>query len=622
MRKSVARGSHKNTSKKETSGLSSRLSGSQSFPARLKIFSALFILLFFIAVARLVQIQIIMHPHYAQRAQASHLRERILLARRGTIFDRNNQALAINSTSQQIFIDPMEFKRSIKRLEQANKKSDDSQEIDQAKVNAQVADNIKQAARLLKLSESEIKAALKKKSQYVPLKVSLTEEKMEELRNLKFSWVGIQDKWERLYPYKTMAAQTLGFVGTDRKGLAGLEAARNKLLAGQDGCISEEVDARGNPIPNLRKTNIPRQDGKDITLTIDASLQQVAETALAKGIEEADAVRGIAIVMDPNNGDILALASQPAFDPNEFQKTPSQRWTNPAIVSPYEPGSTFKIVAASAILEEGVPESAISVNCTGEKTFGRHTIHCAMHNGKRAHGVIGLEKIIEESCNVGAASLAGRLGRQKMADYIKRFGFGERTGIELLAESPGQVTDCSKWSDIQLANIAFGQGISVTPLQLLRSYCIIANGGHMIKPHLIKPEDPEEMIGERVLSEETCATMRNMLVKVVESGTGTTAAITDYHIAGKTGTAQKAPYRSRKFIGSFIGFLPADDPKVAILVLMDEPKNSHYGGVVAAPVFHEIACKALLMLDVPPSKPDTSPQTAVAPDSPSEVSIN
>jgi cell division protein FtsI (penicillin-binding protein 3) len=228
-----------------------------------------------------------------------------------------------------------------------------------------------------------------------------------------------------------------------------------------------------------------------------------------------------------------------------------------------------------------------------------------MHGGSRAHGQVNLEKLIEKSCNIGAATLALKLGRERYGHYVKLLGFGQKTGIELAAESPGQVSPPETWKDIQVANIAFGQGISVTPLQLLRAYCVVANGGYLVRPHLLMSTDPQKDAGERVLSDTTSRQMRQMFFQVVESGTGKAASIPGYMVAGKTGTAQKPTpehgYNSNKYIGSFIGFVPADKPRLAILVLIDEPAGPHLGGVIAAPAFREVARQALLQMEIPPS---------------------
>jgi cell division protein FtsI/penicillin-binding protein 2 len=617
MRKSRFPG-HSRPTASSGSSPSYRLPLGRDFNSRLKLWYLLLLVLFFLAALKLVYIQILNHPYFAERARSSHVRTRILPAARGTIFDRNGEALAITNTMKKVFLDAKEYRKYQDASRSQAAATHEKSASTKHKKAGPILDPklaIDKLAGLLRLDKEVIRKLLEGSGRHIilerdakPIYLSnATEKQLLNLKeSMKLSWVGLEPEQKRVYPFRTLAAQTIGFIGNEGNGMAGLEASENKTLKGRDGEESMEVDARGNKIPGLEEVKIDPKPGQNITLTIDYHLQEVAETALAKGVKAADAKGGVALVMDTDNGAILALASQPAFDANDYMKSPAANWTNPAVVGAYEPGSTYKLMVACAVLEEGLPMDSIQVTCTGEKAIGRRTIHCALHDGNRAHGTIGLEKIIEKSCNIGAATLALRLGVERYSKYVKAMGFGKRTGIELAAESPGQVPPVSKWKDITLANIAFGQSISVTPLQLLRAYCVVANGGRLVNPHLIRTPAKENARGVRVLSEKTCKQMREMLVQVVESGTGKAAAVSDYLIAGKTGTAQKPTpemgFKSGKYIGSFIGFLPGDKPKVAILVLIDEPSGQHYGGVVAAPVFKEIAREALLHLSIPPQR--------------------
>jgi stage V sporulation protein D (sporulation-specific penicillin-binding protein) len=355
--------------------------------------------------------------------------------------------------------------------------------------------------------------------------------------------------------------------------------------------------------------------GNSAVLTVDLDIQSIAEEELAKAVENARAAGGAAIVMDPKTGEVLALASQPGFDPNEFWRYPRQNWVPHSVASPYEPGSTFKVITACAAIEEGVMSHGETYNCTGSRAVGRHTINCARHAGSGAHGVVDLDEMIVKSCNVGMATVAMALGADRLHKWVARFGFGEKTGIELAGESRGIVASPSRWSLVQLANIGFGQGISVTPIQLLSAYCAVANGGYRVYPRVIKAittpdggiEYPEPPKRERLLSEATAERMRRVMTRVVEEGTGKAARIPGRLVAGKTGTAQKptpgAGFRAGLYIGSFIGFAPADDPKLAVIVMIDEPHNGYYGAVVAAPAFRAICQRALTQLRVPPNAP-------------------
>ena len=572
------------------SSLLARLSMSRLFNARLRIWSALLALVLLAVVIRLICLQVFRHSYYLGRAKKSHVRELTIYAPRGSFLDRNGKTLAMSLPQKAVFADPDTFR---KNLPPTRKNSLPS---------GKAGEKFLRLASLLQMSPSELRKTLDAAGSYLVLK-SVPHSIAKAVEDLKLNWVGIETKEKRLYPFGAMAAQTLGFVNAEGKGLAGIEYSRNSWLAAHPGKVSVEVDAKGRPIPGLRAVKTDPRSGRDINLTIEASLQQIAEAELAKAIQASSAVGGAAIIMDPYTGEILALASQPAFDPNCFKEARPQRWVNPTVVAAYEPGSTFKLVIACSLLEEGIPLSSTRLVCTGEKPIGRRVIHCALHGGTRAHGEVDLEKIIEKSCNIGAATNALRLGKEKFYHYVKLLGFGEKTGIELGGESAGQVPDLSAWSDICTANIAFGQSISVTPIQLLRAYCAVANGGWLVKPHLIRTDEPQN--AERILSEATTERLRNYFIQVVEKGTGEKAAIQGYLVAGKTGTAQKPVpglgFRgSKESIGSFVGFVPADKPRLAILVMIDEPAGRGLGGVVAAPVFREIARQALLRLEIPP----------------------
>jgi len=423
--------------------------------------------------------------------------------------------------------------------------------------------------------------------------------------------IATQHERRREYPYDTLAASTLGFVminGLHMRGVFGLEATQEKLLAGVDGFESKEIDARRNAIPERGKRTDP-QDGADIFLTLDRNIQMAAEEALAKAVDSSHALGGECVVMDPNTGEILAMASYPGWDANDpgNSKVPL---VNPIISHYYEPGSTFKLVAVMAALEEGVVRDEQTVtNCTGPLQVGNRSIREA-HS---YHGVVDSGRLLEQSCNIGAATLALELGSERFLKWCDRLGFGQRTGIELRNESPGALNrENAKKARITLACMGFGQSLAVTPLQMTAAYSVVASGGYYYPPHLIKfrlrPDGTREEVKvtpRRVCSPETAALMRGYFERVVEKGTGGTAKISGYRVAGKTGTAQKAGpggYRGGKAIGSFIGFVPADKPRLTIIAVIDEPQTSHYGGVVAAPVFAEVAGRALHYLNVPPTE--------------------
>ncbi|MFB3880731.1 MAG: peptidoglycan D,D-transpeptidase FtsI family protein [Armatimonadota bacterium] len=543
---------------------------------------------------QLFLIQIVGHRQYSRQADEMQDRCWPIEAPRGVIYDRNGNPLALNLKFYSVAADP-------KLL---------------GKRRAEVAEKL---GLLLRGDRKELLQKLDppKKTRFVKLQDFVDAPAAETLRRLEWQGLIVNTQWRRAYPHGELAGSLLGFVGADRAGLSGIEAALNGELAGKDGEMLVALDGRRprsrSEIPG--RTMVTRQmtPGSGAVLTIDLDLQAIAEEELKKAVENARARGGAAIVMDPETGEILALASQPGFDPNDFGKYPPESWVAHSVVSPYEPGSTFKAITACAAIEEGVMSHGETYNCTGGRQVGRHTIRCAAHGGSGAHGVLDLDKMVVKSCNVGMATVAMALGSDRVYEWVKRFGFGEKTGIELSGESGGIVTRPDTWAQVQLANIGFGQGISVTPIQLLSAYCAIANGGYRVRPRVVKAithadgeteylKAPER---ERIISEATAERMRGILTRVVEEGTGKVARIEGRLVAGKTGTAQKptpeAGFRSGLYIGSFVGFVPADDPRLAVIVVIDEPHNGYYGAVVAAPAFQAICQRALTQLRIPPS---------------------
>jgi len=383
-------------------------------------------------------------------------------------------------------------------------------------------------------------------------------------------------------------------------------------------------------------------DGNDVVLTIDSVVQFIAERALAKAVAKYHAAAGTVIVMDPADGSVLAMASQPTFDPNHYGDFEPASWRNRTVQDMYEPGSTFKIVTASAALEEGVVTPSQIVDCgNGAIQIANVQIH---EHGGNHYGLITFEDVMVHSSNVGTVKVGLNLGPERFYRYIRRFGFGERTGIPLPGEAGGLVRRTDKWSQLSNASMSIGQEIGVTPLQVVRAAAAIANGGIRVEPRLIervvdaggrvidRPAHPAPL---RIISEKTAAVLNEILKAVVARGTGQPAALAEHIVAGKTGTAQKAGrggYSADRFVASFVGYVPADRPKLVILVVVDEPRGAQYGGTVAAPVFKEIAEASLRYLGVPPSipgrslgvgapmlatfsqKPATRPQTASVPD--------
>ena len=573
------------------------------FERRTQRWSAVATALFLLLAARLGWVQVIRHDYYRAEADKTIIRRWPIPAPRGNIYDRNGLPLALNLKLSSIAADPKYLSDSATAAEQL--------------------------APLLRMPKEQIVAKLRgprpddsgktREVRFVRLRENVDEPIAEAIRKLNLPGLIVTRQWRRAYPHGPAAAALLGFVGSDMRGLGGIEARYQEVLAGEDGRALVMLDGR---LPRSR-TQIPGRTvvekamtpGRSVVLTIDLNLQAAADAALAEAVKAAQAKGGTAVVMDPRTGEVLALANQPSFDPSEFARSEPTSWVSQAVVSPFEPGSTFKTITACAALEEGVYSHGETMTCTGTRQVGNRTIGCARHGGSRAHGVVDLNTMIVKSCNVGVGTVALQLGPKRLHKWVRRLGFGQRTGIELPSESPGQLSRPQTWSQVQVSNVGFGQGVSVTALQLLTAYCAIANGGYLVQPRVVKmvtngeqAQRQEPPKPARVLSAETCARMRKSLQGVVDEGTGKYARIPGRTVAGKTGTAQKPTpelgYRAGKYVGAFVGFAPVNDPRLAVIVVIDEPQTSHYGGVVAAPAFQKIMERGLSYLHVPPDAKD------------------
>jgi stage V sporulation protein D (sporulation-specific penicillin-binding protein) len=380
------------------------------------------------------------------------------------------------------------------------------------------------------------------------------------------------------------------------------------ILSGRDGYAIYEVDAKDHEIPGTETVHVDPVNGGDIQLTIDVTVQRFAEEALAKSVSEHHAQSGECIVMNPKTGDILAMASMPQFDLNHLAGTNNNQWDNHVVSYSYEPGSTLKSVTLSACLNEfGLNYQYTHVYCSGQIAIGGHIIHCA--KDPPLYGVHGdeiMRDVLKNSCNIGAAQFAMHLGDEKLYSYEKAFGFLDRPDIGLPGSPPNRLKSplVKKWSKIQLANIGFGQGISVTPLQLASAYCVFGNEGRRVYPHIIKGRTaPEQSI--QVIKPEVAKTMLSMLQTVVEDGTGKPAQIAGYNIGGKTGSAQVVEngHYGGQYIGSFCGIVPLSDPKLVILCAVNKPSGVHWGSVVAAPVVHDVAQQTLWYMQQPRDNP-------------------
>lgn len=575
---------------------------------RLVTVGGVFGLFLALLLARAVDLTVVRGPEFARRAARQHTKRMALVPHRGEIVDRNGDILALSLNVPSIYVRPREL-------------------------GAEGRARLPEVARALSLSPAWVQEQVDKGQPFVWLKRQALPRELEAVRALGVPGVDYFDEARRVYPHGALAAHVLGFVGTDAQGLGGLERRFDRDIRGEVQTIDVGRDAHGRAF--LRTDGVqaggaqagpPR--GSRVELTIDATIQAAVERELALGVENAKAAAGIAIVLDPWTGEVMALANVPTFNPNDRgqwgDRRNKDRLRNRAVTDPFEPGSTFKAFLAAAALDLGVvtpSERFFAEN--GAYKVGKWTI-----NDAHPHGWLSFAEVIQVSSNIGCTKVGLRVGSERYHEYLRRFGFGEPTGVELPSESGGIMRPLSKWTRIDLTVQSFGQGISVTPMQMAAAYGAIANGGTLMRPHLVRrivapdgrvtyENGPRPV--RRVLGEQAARTTTELLRRVVEEkgGTGGRAKLDDFSVAGKTGTAQKVSPGSRgytsKRIGSFVGFVPADHPRAVIVVSIDEPTTATYGGVVAAPVFKAIAQQTLKVLGVSaPAHPEPPPAPAPA----------
>ncbi|MFC4778471.1 stage V sporulation protein D [Paenibacillus sp. GCM10023252] len=540
-------------------------------------------------VLRLGYVQLMKGEELAARAENSWRREIPYTAKRGEIWDRNGERIAYNVSSPTVMAIPAQVK--------------DKQRTASA------------LAPILGMTEEKLLQLVKKRALIVKLQPGgrkITLERAQEIRDLNLPGIVIAEDNKRYYPYGSFAAHVLGFTGIDNQGLTGVEAKYDELLTGFEGNVSFLADAGGRTIPGSSDAYKDPKDGLNMKLTIDKRIQTSIERELDQAMTAYKADNIIAIAMDPNNGEILGMSSRPTYEPDKYREVATEVYNrNLPIWMTYEPGSTFKIITMAAALEEK------KVDLKNERFFdpgaievGGARLRCWKKGG---HGSQSFLEVVQNSCNPGFVTLGQRLGKEKLFSYIKNFGFGTKTGIDLAGEENGILFKMSQVGPVELATTAFGQGVSVTPIQQITAVAAAINGGTLYKPHVVKawvnPEtgdtvesvEPEAV--RRVISEDTSRQVREALESVVAQGTGKNAFIDGYRVGGKTGTAQKVingRYSPNEHIVSFVGFAPADDPKVVIYVAVDNPQGIQFGGVVAAPIVGRIMEDTLQYLGVPP----------------------
>ncbi len=555
---------------------------------RMAIVSAFFILFFTIIGAKAVYLQIFHSPGLSKKAANQYKASYKSLGKRGTIYDKKLREMAISVDVTSIAADP------------------------QLILNPKAA--AKSLAKALKINRKVLTRKLSSDKKFVWLKRKVSPEKIDVVRNLKITGLDFIPEHKRFYPNKTLAAQTIGFAGMDEQGLEGLEFYYNNYLSGTVYKFAVLRDALGR-VFDSENMAVLDSGGKNLVLTIDSTIQFIAEKALEEAVKKFSAKSGMVIVMVPNTGALLALAHYPFFNPNALNEFSQELWRNRILTDQFEPGSTMKIFSAAAAIESGTSSSNSIFYCeNGAYKIGKQVVH-----DTHKYGWLSLQQIIKYSSNIGTVKFSTITGPEFLYKTLRNFGFGSKTGIDCPGETSGSLTPYMQWTKIDAGTISFGHGISVSALQLITATSAIANKGILMKPYivqaitdqkgiLIKSFSPKRV--RRAISEKTAGILNRIMQTVTtEGGTGVNAALEGYSLSGKTGTAQKVGengmYASGKYVSSFVGFVPAESPKISVIVIIDEPKRQYYGSIVAAPAFRKIAQKTLDYMDISPkSKTD------------------
>lgn len=518
---------------------------------RILFLLAVFVALFLFLVLRLLDLQVLHHRFYLERSQDQRTRVIKLASQRGDVLERNGSVLATSVDSYSAIL----YRKGW-------------------------------------LARKLTPAAARKLQAGNPKEIGILKEK------------------KRIYPKERLAAQAIGFVGVDNQGLSGIELAYDDYLRGREGKVITEGDPKGRELYGALRELDPGQDGMNLTLTIDENIQYVAERELARKIREMGALSGMCLVMDARTGELLAVASKPDFDPNDYQGSKRELW-HPRFLDPFEPGSIFKLVTVAAALEEGAITLDTRLKALNSIKVGGKVISNS-HRIDWPGSTISISEMLEGSINTGSVQVGLKLGKERFHHYITAFGFGERTGFGIWGESRGIVRPWQEWYASDIGMITFGQTIAVTPLQLLAAASVFANGGVMVKPYLVSKIESGRFVRyfpqgrkRRVISEQVAAQMKELMHNVVAKGTGSRAAIKGFKVCGKTGTAQKvAPggggYLKDRYISSFIGFAPYRDPRVITLVIVDDPRKDYWAEKVCAPVFKDVTEYALRYLNARP----------------------
>ena len=553
---------------------------------------------------RLFYLMIFRSEYYSAKAEDLHLRERSIKAARGRILDRNGQVLADNRTVCTISV-----------------------------IYSQVTDReetIQVLSRELGLEEGEVRRKVEKRSSREVIASNVEKETGDRIRGFHLDGVKVDEDYKRYYPYDSLASQVLGFTGGDNQGIIGLEVKYEEYLKGENGTIFTLTDAAGVELENGKEERLEPTAGRDLILSLDVNIQQYAQQLAYQTMEKKNAKGVSIIVMNPQNGEILAMVNAPEFDLNdpftldqnlvsesarqkaaeeeasgmEKQERRNRMWRNSCVSDTYEPGSTFKIITAAAGLESGVVTLEDRFSCPGYRIVEDRKIRCHKTGG---HGGETFLQGMMNSCNPVLIDVGQRLGVENYCRYFDQFGLRGKTGIDIPGEAATIMHDPKNMGPVELATVSFGQSFQITPVQLVATVSSIINGGRRVTPHFALEAQSRDKtwtkkfswpLGEQILSEETSETMRYILEMVVAEGSGKNAAVEGYRIGGKTATSEKLPRSLKKYISSFIGFAPADDPQVIALITIDEPEGIYYGGTIAAPVIGDLFRNILPILGI------------------------
>lgn len=550
---------------------------------RVVFVSVLFILWLGVICGRAGYLQIYKGAWLSQKAADQYEQQHTVQGKRGTIFDALHQVMAVSIETTSVAAYP-----------------------------AMIADKPKaavQLAKALNLNNKVVRRRLEKEQSFIWLKRQATPKETAAVKKLDIRGVDFLNEHRRFYPNKTLASQVLGFTGIDSHGLEGMEFYYDQELKGSQTTFTVLKDALGRGF-KAEFASAGDQAGNNLVLTIDRQIQFIAEQALADSVDQFDARSGMAIVMDPRTGAILAMAHYPFFNPNNFRRYNREVWRNRALTDPFEPGSTMKIFSAAAALQSGRSNPGTIYYCeNGSYSVGRHTV-----NDTKPHNWLSLQQIVKYSSNIGVIKIAEAIGPEILYQNLKSFGFGQRTNIDCPGESSGSLSHFKHWTTVDTGAIAFGQGMSVTALQLITAASALANDGMMMQPYLVQAvtdangrpiHKVEPTARHQVVSPDVARTVRRIMRTVITpGGTGTEAALDGYAVCGKTGTAQKigsdGKYARNRYTASFVGFAPTEQPVLSVLVVVDEPKKIHYGGLVAAPVFKKIVKETMSYLNIAP----------------------